>query len=96
MVNSSSYAGGAGSVPRVVDSRASAVVRVAGGRPEVVKARRQQEAMARNDRVIPEAAPERRVKVTKQESFERALEELNNMIENYSSICSMQKEKQWE
>ena len=33
---------------------------------------------------------------TKQESIEGALEELNDMIENYNSICSMQKDKQWE
>ena len=32
---------------------------------------------------------------TKQESIEGALEELNDMIENYNSICSIQKEKQW-
>ena len=33
---------------------------------------------------------------TKQESIEGALEELNDMIEHYNSMCSMQKEKQWE
>ena len=33
---------------------------------------------------------------TKQESIEGALEELNDMIENYNGICSMQKEKKWE
>ena len=33
---------------------------------------------------------------TKQESIEGALEELNDMIENYNSIRSMQKDKQWE
>ena len=33
---------------------------------------------------------------TKQESIEGALEELNDMIENYNSICSMYKDKQWE
>ena len=52
--------------------------------------------MARSNRVIPEAATERRVKVTKQESIEGALEELNDMIENYNSICNMQKDKHWE
>ena len=33
---------------------------------------------------------------TKQESIEGALEELNDMIENYNSICSMHKDKQLE
>ena len=33
---------------------------------------------------------------TKQESIEGALEELNDMITNYNSICGMQKEKQRE
>jgi hypothetical protein len=31
---------------------------------------------------------------TKQDSIEGALEELNDMINNYNSDCSMQKEKQ--
>ena len=35
-------------------------------------------------------------KNTKQESIEGALEELNDMIENYNSIFSMHKDKQWE
>ena len=33
---------------------------------------------------------------TKQDSIEGALEELNDMINHYNSICSMQKEKQQE
>ena len=33
---------------------------------------------------------------TSQESIEGALEELNDMIENYNSVCSMHKDKQWE
>ena len=33
---------------------------------------------------------------TTQESIEGALEELDDMIENYNSICSMHKDKQWE
>ena len=33
---------------------------------------------------------------TKQDSIEGALEELNDMINHYNSICGMQKEKQQE
>ncbi len=66
----------------------------------MVKARQQQEAMARINRVSPEtissAGSGYEKYGTKQESIEGALEELNDMIENYNSICSMQKEKQWE
>ena len=33
---------------------------------------------------------------TKRESIEVALKELNDMVKNYNSICSIQKKKQWE
>ena len=33
---------------------------------------------------------------TKQETIEGALEELNDMLNHYNSLCGMQKEKQWE
>ena len=63
VVSGSSYVGGAGSVPWIDDSHASALVRVAGGRPGVVKDRRRPEAMARRCRVIQEASAERRIKM---------------------------------
>ena len=47
VVSVSSYVRGAGSVPWIDDSRAFAVVRVAGGRPGVAKDCRRPEAMAR-------------------------------------------------
>ena len=97
MVGSSSYAWRTRSVPRIVDSRTSAVVYAADGGPEVVKARQQQEAMARINRVFPETIIKLVAKYgTKQESIEGVLEELNDMIGNYNRICSMQKVKQWE
>ena len=33
---------------------------------------------------------------TKQDSIEGALEELNDMLNHYNSLCEMHKEKQWE
>ena len=47
VVSGSSCVGGAGSVPWIDDSRAFAVVRVAGGRPGVAKDCRRPEAVAR-------------------------------------------------
>ena len=86
----------------------------------MVEARRQQDAMARSDRVLrkdiereeeglgPEWPAPTGLQTaltagsgyakygTKQDSIEGALEELNDMINHYNSICSMQKEKQQE
>ena len=52
MVGGSPPAWRSRSVPRVVNSRASAMVCATNGGPGVVEARQQQDAMARSDRVL--------------------------------------------